>query len=280
MNIGCHCVLFGPAIATETDRVLGSMAESGCKGVELGARFFNIEHHAELKAALERHGLVLAGLHQAVPLVQLLNAPAESLATLAAAAKSLEGMPYRNLIMTGGVKDPDHVAAEDAQLAEAAGAKKLATNLDEITAKIKADYGVQIHYHNHSWEFQNNGLIYRALLSETEHLQMCLDTGWAATAGFEPVELMQSNPEHFSYVHLRDDNRSAIRAAINFKQMQENAFVDMGEGDTDYRRLADCVRNTIGKDGWAMIEYEKGEVNAQRYVKAVAYLKGVLAGLG
>ncbi|NLI19961.1 MAG: sugar phosphate isomerase/epimerase [Clostridiales bacterium] len=280
MNIGCHCVLFGPAIATDTDGVLGALAESGCKGVELGARFFGIDRHVELKEALERHGLMLAGLHTAVPLIQLLDHPEESLKTMAAAAKSLEDMPVRNIIMTGNVENRDQIIREDARLADAGSVKELAAKVDEIAAQIKDGYGVQIHYHNHSWEFQNNGLIYRTLLSETEHLLFCLDTGWAATAGQDPVELIQQNPGRFQYLHLRDYNRAAVKDAADFKQMQERAFTELGEGDMGYQRLAGCVRKAVGAGGWAVIEYERGEVNALRYVKAVAYLKGVLAGIG
>ena len=279
MNIGCHCVLYGPAIATDTDRVLGDLAKAGCRGVELGARFFNIDHHAELKEALEQHGLVLAGLHQGVPLVQLLDAPEESFATLAAAAKSLAEMPIRNVIMTGNVDAVDDVSAQDSRLAKAEGTKKIAVHLDEIAERLLNDYGVQLHYHNHNWEFQNDGLIYRALLSETKKLHMCLDTGWAISAGFDPVEIIRSKPGHFSYIHLRDYDKQAVEAAENFKQMQ-TVFVDLGEGDMDYRHLAGCARDVLGEDGWAMIEYEKGEADALRYVKAVAYLNGVLQGIG
>ncbi len=280
MKIGCHCVLFGPAIATDTDRILCDLSKTGCCGVELGARFFSLEKSAELKAALKKNGLVLAGLHTAIPLAQLLDRPEDSRMCLVSAAKAMQEMPERNIIMTGMVENADDAAAGDCRLGEPAQVEEIAARLDRITREIKAEYDVQIHYHNHIWEFQNGGLIYSTLLHLAENLRFCLDTGWAAVAGFDPVSLMQSRPDAFSYIHLRDFSAAVANASsTSFSQLQNTAYTDLGEGDMDYQRLIQCVRDTIGEDGWAVIEYERGAVDYLRYMKAVAYVRGVMEGI-
>ncbi len=276
MKIGCHCVLYGPAIATDTDRILGDLAKTGCCGVELGARFFSLDRSAELKAMLKKHGLVLAGLHAAVPLKQLLDQPKESSAQLSSAAEAIQGMPERNIILTGIAENMDDAAAGDSRLKDRKNVELLVSHLNDIAGEIKSEYGAQIHYHNHSWEFQNDGLIYMSMLMQSQNFQLCLDTGWAAAAGFDPISLMQSRPDRFSYVHLRD--YTALAAGASFAQLQDS-YTDLGEGEMDYQHLIRCVRDTVGDDGWAVIEYERGAVDYLRYMKAVAYVRGVMEGI-
>ena len=43
MKLGGHCVLFGPAVAADTDGVIGKLAFAGAEGRELGERFFPLE---------------------------------------------------------------------------------------------------------------------------------------------------------------------------------------------------------------------------------------------
>lgn len=274
MKIGCHCVLFGSAIATDTDQILSDLAKTGCSGVELGARFFNLQKSAELKASLERNGLALAGLHTVVQLVQLLDKPEESRTALASVAEAIGGMPQKNIIVTGMVENKDDIAAGDARLKDPAQIEEMVMRLDGIAGEIKAEYGAQIHYHNHSWEFQNNGLIYQTLLRCAKNLRLCLDTGWANISGFDPVTLMEERSDVFSYTHLRDCK--AYTSSMEFTQLQETAFTDLGEGAMDYRRLMRSIRDTIGNDGWAVIEYKRGVKDYMRYTQAVKYVKGIL----
>lgn len=279
MKIGCHCVLFGAAIDTDTDEVLSNMAKTGCQGVEIGARFFGLEKGQYLKSILDKHGLVLAGLHTVVPLVQLVDAPEESLSALTKAAKTLTGMPERNIIMTGMVQDPSSVKETDHRLADNVQVHKLAKNLDDIAEKLKTEHDVQLHYHNHFWEFQNDALIYMTLLEKTRYLHMCLDTGWAVVSGYDPVKIMREHPEHFSYVHLRDYSKNAVAVAKDFAALQQTAYVEVGTGDMDYQGLTRCAKDVLGETGWAMLEYETGPTDYTRYIRAVAYCNGVLEGI-
>lgn len=38
MRLGAHCVLFGPAIASDTEGVIGKLAFAGAEGCELGEK--------------------------------------------------------------------------------------------------------------------------------------------------------------------------------------------------------------------------------------------------
>ena len=63
MKLGAHCVLFGPEIATDTDAVIGRLAEVGAEGCELGERFFGVDDREYLTTVMDMYHVYLAGMH-------------------------------------------------------------------------------------------------------------------------------------------------------------------------------------------------------------------------
>ena len=55
MKLGAHCVLFGPEIATDTDAVIGRLADVGAEGCELGERFFGVDDREKLTTVLDKY---------------------------------------------------------------------------------------------------------------------------------------------------------------------------------------------------------------------------------
>jgi len=47
----------------------------------------------------------------------------------------------------------------------------------------------------------------------------------------------------------------------------------LGEGVFDYPYLMSVVQKVVGDNGWAVVEYENGEEDINRYTKARAFLK-------
>ena len=52
--------------------------------------------------------------------------------------------------------------------------------------------------------------------------------------------------------------------------------MDLGTGDMDYDHLMSVIKKNFGDNGWAVIEYEKGKVDFERYTKAVSYVREIL----
>lgn len=277
MKIGCHAVLFTDRIAKETEEVLKEFEKTGCQGVEIGARFFGVEKSAYLKELLDRHHLQLSGLHVSILWTDLLDNPQKVEDAIGKAAEFLQVMPNKNIILTGMAQsDPSQHPEEnlDPRLSEPASARAMAETLNELAAGA-GEKGVSINYHNHCWEFDHDGLLFMALIDYAPRVRFALDTGWASGSGWDPQMLIEKYSDRISYVHLRDYKKDTMAKCETFAQKQEG-YVDLGMGDMDYAGLMAVIKKNFGDNGWAVIEYEKGKVDFERYTKAVAYVREIL----
>ena len=277
MKIGCHAVLFTDRIAKETEEVLKEFEKTGCQGVEIGARFFGVEKSSYLKELLDQYHLQLSGLHVSALWTDLLDDPQKVEEAVGKAVEFLQVMPNKNIIFTGMAQnDPSQHPEEgiDPRLSDPAAAEKMAGKLNEIAAKAK-ESGVSVNYHNHCWEFDQDGLLFMALIHHAPEVRFALDTGWAAGSGLDPADLLEKYPDRISYVHLRDFKKEDMEKCRTFAEKQEN-YVDLGKGNMDYERLLSVIKKNFGDNGWAVIEYEKGKVDFERYTKAVSYVREIL----
>lgn len=277
MKIGCHAVLFGGRIAEETEEILKGFSNTGCQGIEMGARFFDVTKSDYLKGLLDQYHLQLSGLHVSALWTDLLDSPEKIESAVESAVEFLRIMPNKNIIFTGMSQNDPAKAPDDpldARLSDPAAVKKMAEKLNEITEKAEAE-GVMLRYHNHCWEFDNDGLLFKALLNDAPRVKFALDTGWAAGSGWDPVQLIEKYPERISYVHLRDFKKDAMEKCRTFAEKQEG-YVEIGDGDMNYAHLMSVIKKQFGQDGWAVIEYEKGKADFERYTKAVAYVQEIL----
>ena len=277
MKIGCHAVLFTDRIAKETEEVLKEFEKTGCQGVEIGARFFGVEKSSYLKELLDQYHLQLSGLHVSALWTDLLDDPQKVEDAVGKAVEFLQVMPNKNIIFTGMAQnDPSQHPEEDIdpRLSDPAAAEKMAGKLNEMAAKAK-ESGVSVNYHNHCWEFDQDGLLFMALIHHAPEVRSPLDPGWAAGSGWEPADLLEKYPDRISYVHLRDFKKEDMEKCRTFAEKQEN-YVDLGKGNMDYERLLSVIKKNFGDNGWAVIEYEKGKVDFERYTKAVSYVREIL----
>lgn len=276
MKIGCHAVLFGPRIANETEFVLSSLHETGAEGAEMGARFFGLERSDYLMNALTKTGMELSGLHVSIFLASLLDDLESAEKAITDAALFLSKTDCRNIILTCLVKDRNaENSSEDNRFQDLSALKAMAEALNEIATTIYEKYSVRINYHNHNWEFKNDAAIYEALINYAPNLYFALDTGWAAISGYDPVKLIERLKGRINYVHLRDCLLTP-HLTEDFETLQKNAFVPVGTGDMDYKALIETLKNTLNDEGWAVIEYEVGEQDFDRYRKAIEYIKPFL----
>ena len=283
MKLGGHCVLFGPAVASDTEGVIGKLAFAGAEGCELGERFFPLEARKQLTDVLDRHHVALAGLHcNNLLLPDLIHDPDKARNALRKTATFVAELPEKNVIATGGTGEDREVMAQRTlkqgssleELHDPEQVRVLARNLNEIVREIRKDLGVQVHYHNHSWEFTDNGLIWMTLAEEAPDLCFALDTGWAAVSGFDPVELMDRYPGRFHYVHLRDYAPCEEALDKTFPEVH-SGFIALGTGAMNYPWLMRKLHQELGSNDWAIVEYEIGTFDENSYLRAISYLKGI-----
>ena len=281
MRFGAHCVLFGSEIGTNPAQVLARLAKAGAEGCELGQRFFGLDRREELTGYLAEAGIELAGLHcNELKLADLLCAPEEARRALLSAAEFMAPLKNKNIIATGGIpfeemrQRPIGEGVPIPELHQAENARKMAESLNSIAKEVKETWDVQIHYHNHSWEFADGGMLWFALADFAPEVQFALDTGWAAVSGFDPLELIRRYPGRFSYVHLRDYKACERPQEKIFSQVH-GGFVILGTGAMNYPKLLPGLEEALGEDAWAIVEYELGNFDQQSYTSALSYLRGL-----
>lgn len=191
MRFGAHCVLYGAEVASDPEAVLGRLARAGAEGCEIGQRFFGTDNRERLMKALEENHVEMSGMHcNGLYLADLLHNPEKSEAALVGTAKFVEPMKNKNVIATGCVemekiKDrPIGAGVPEEELHDPKKVKEMAVTLNGIVKKIKDTYGVQVHYHNHSWEFADNGLIFHSLMEYAPDLKFALDTAGPQSQAF------------------------------------------------------------------------------------------------
>ncbi|MDL2232274.1 sugar phosphate isomerase/epimerase [Ruminococcaceae bacterium OttesenSCG-928-L11] len=250
MKLGCHAVLFKDKIATDTQNVLNRLAQTGFQGAEMGARFFGMERQAELAAALQSAGIELSALHIGMPTAMWAENPEQARGIVRQAALFVKGIPCKNLMMSGQVCDNLPLVAKNINLA----------------AEECLESGVVLNYHNHKGEFDNDAEMYKILREQAPSLFFGFDLGWVRKGGYDIYRALEENQGRVGYVHVRDcgDDR------------ESHEFPDLGSGNEDLKKLMAYLSGYLPADGWAVVEYETGEENFERYDTAYRYLQTLM----
>lgn len=107
--------------------------------------------------------------------------------------------------------------------------KKIAARLNEA-AKMCANAGLKLAYHNHDFEFQkHDGMTgYEILLKETDKNSVYfeLDLYWVVRSGNDPLQLFSENPGRFKMWHVKDMDK--IDKALN---------KEIGSGSIDFKPI-------------------------------------------
>jgi sugar phosphate isomerase/epimerase len=206
---------------------LKSVAEMGYDAVEFAGYFGH--GAAELKTILDDLGLKVAGTHTALDTVSDVNMEET------AAFNATLGNPF--LIVPG-------VGAEYKGTRD--GAMRLAEKLAQAS-KTAAEFGAQVGYHNHDWEFQpfnDNGDFTMELLAINTPPDVILqvDTGNVQEGGADPIEFIEKWNRRIVTVHLKP-----------FAQNFENYYV--GEDDSNWPGIFEALEG--GKTQFYIIEQER-----------------------
>jgi sugar phosphate isomerase/epimerase len=107
--------------------------------------------------------------------------------------------------------------------------KIIAKRLNEA-AKMCANSGLKLAYHNHDFEFQKHDGItgYEILLKETDKnlVYFELDLYWVLRSGNDPVKLFNQNPDRFRMWHVKDMDK--VNPALN---------TEIGAGTIDFKNI-------------------------------------------
>lgn len=197
-EIGLQLYTLREELPKNVKAVLEKVAASGYTNVEtygfsIKDQFWGLSP-VELKNILDENNLKAVSGHYNLGSFLYDGNTAELIASIEA-AKTLKS----EFLTVPWVDEPFRKSLEDY--------KKIASRLNQA-AKMCADSGLKLAYHNHEFEFQKHDGVtgYEILLNETDKNLVCfeLDLYWVVRSGNDPLQLFKENPGRFKMWHVKD----------------------------------------------------------------------------
>lgn len=189
LHVGCQTITWGEDQRHFLPRVFAASAQRGYEGVEIGFRHIQSTASSALKGLLAEHGLKLIATHLGGNLLDTSQATGER-AILDEALAYLQTVGCARLMYSGLRFENKGQFDCDLQ------------TLREAAATCRA-YGVELLYHNHDWEFADDGRVIEALIEQTD-LCFCPDVGWVIKGGADVVALLDRLGDRVGALHLKD----------------------------------------------------------------------------
>lgn len=258
IHLGAQTNVFGVPIKEydELLKILDTLAQLGCTGFETNANSLKprFGQAAQCRRDFEAHHVQLVALHNGSTLYPKDKIPAEIDALRPVAAASAQ-MGAKYIIVSGG-----RLPRTDGKL-DLDAVHVWTEGLNSLGRAVKAE-GVQLCYHNHQAEFEDDPSLMSFVLKETDPKLVMLNfdvghaTGWIDTAAF--------SREHFRRIaiyHIKDEKLDADK---------KRTYTPLGEGQTNLPGVFAPLLNSDWK-GWLEIEEE------QTYPKPAADPEAILA---
>ena len=207
-RVGLQLYTVRTVLEKDFEGTLARVAEIGYKEVEF-AGYFN-HSPAEVRAILDRHGLIAPSVH----------------------AESIEPEAWKASLDAAHVIGHEYIVmpwipAERRMTLDAW--KQVAADLNRAAEAAHAA-GIQFAYHNHDFEFQRmEGQIpYDVLLQNTDPklVQLEIDLYWITKGGQDPLAYFARWPGRIPLVHVKDSAGPP-----------EHKMVDVGKGTIDWKRI-------------------------------------------
>ncbi len=145
--------------------------------------------------------------------------------------------------------------------------KRFADQMNEA-GKISNEAGVQLYYHNHSFEFQPHGeaIPMQEMLTifDKELVKIELDAFWVTIAGIDPLDWMAKLGNQLLFIHLKDLKESTPLDYTVFEVEQE-AFVELGEGIVDFESVLTKARSMGIK--YAFIDQDHSQLDIMESIR-------------
>jgi len=136
-------------------------------------------------------------------------------------------------------------------------------------AEICKKHGLKLAYHNHNFEFkdQGNGTTgYDVLLKETDPalVNFELDLFWAVNAGLDPVAMFAKNPGRFKLWHVKDMDKT-----------DKAVFTEVGTGSIDFKNIFSHAKSSGLEYMFVEQDVIKGDPY-QSITQSISYIRKVL----
>lgn len=240
-------------LAKDFEGTIKAVAEMGYKNVEL-AGYYGGKTGEEIKAILDKYGLVSVSVHQGIDM--FLNEGQKAVDFFKAYGVKYVTVPWYPL---------DNIKTEE-------GRKATVENFTKV-AKLLKENGMTLQYHNHDFEFNklDDGRYYLDWLYESisaDLLKPQLDLCWVKYGGEEPVKYLEKYADRISTVHYKDfySNKFAAGAVYDLigtddqpeqKSDVKFKFMPLGMGIQDMDAIIAATKETNAE--YVIVEQDSSE---------------------
>lgn len=264
--------------------VLDQVQAAGFDGIELGPLGYLPQHPARLRSELDRRGLGLVGgylmepFHDGAWADAILRKAEQTCELLAGAGAEVlvviaDLVPQRSAVAGRRDARVPMTQVERANLLQV---------IDEVIDRAE-EMGLRAALHHHAGTFVEYEDETETVLAALPRLGLCVDTGHAVYAGFDPVELLTKFSERVVHVHLKDLHADRLRRALahglSFQEaVAADIFCPLGAGDVDLKAFVRAL-HSIGYEGWATYEQDRVASDYPQAVRdalrSLAHLKSI-----
>jgi sugar phosphate isomerase/epimerase len=226
-TIGLQLYTVRDILKTDFDGTIAKVAATGYKEVEF-AEDYGGHSPKDLRTLLDKDGLVSPSAHIRYELIE---------------------KKWPETLDAGHVIGYQYIVCPwiDEKQRNADGWKRV-VELFNKAGEASQKAGIQLCYHNHSFEFSPvEGLdgksAYEYLLTETDPklVKMEMDLCWISVAGKDPISYFDKYPGRFPMVHVKDyvndpnatSSYAGATGSIEFK----GRLADVGKGTIDFKRI-------------------------------------------
>lgn len=112
-----------------------------------------------------------------------------------------------------------------------------------LFGKMAQEYGLDLCFHNHHWEFKNNAKVFQQFFRMTDPSLVFLvpDVGWVVRADVSPVDFVQEHRARIKALHFKD---------FTFDEQ----FTELGTGIVPFQEIYEATKDT---DWWIVAEQDK-----------------------
>jgi sugar phosphate isomerase/epimerase len=234
IKIACQTIVFGnPLIKDHIAEIAAEVKKIGYDGAEIGARHFYQEKSGYYQELFKKIDLKLIALHVGGDFLNKnsVREQLDNVKNIITFARAL-GCPY--LYLSGTFREGKN---QEDYITETESYRKI--------GKMCNDQGIIFCYHNHNWEFFNNGEGMKILLDRIppELMKLVPDVGWLEVAGISALGFLKENINRIEAVHFKD-----------FKNPKQ--FTELGTGIVPFKEIYSYLVN-VNRDWWISAEQDQ-----------------------
>jgi len=242
VRLACQTISWGDDQDQRFPQVFAEIAAAGFEGVEIGFRRLAKTAPAEMKRVLAEYGLSLVASHVGGNLADPDQAEGER-GMLDTVLDYLNEMGA-SLLMYSGLRatDADQLCRD---------VEMLCTAAEKCAAR-----NVQLLYHNHNWEFHNDGLVINAVFAAPS-LGFCPDVGWVYKGGVDVVETLNRMGARVGAAHFKD-----------FASLEQGVdTVPLGAGVVPLEAAARWLQDNVSGTFWVIAEQDRTDIATAEMAK-------------